>query len=267
TIYIASAGDGTVRRFKAQDFTEMARTNLGDDADRIRIDPASNEVLVGYGAGGLAVRDEAIAGKSGSNKQTQNKKSGGSPRRGKTGTEGQGKRERAPPGIHLPAHPEGFQLDAQGRRIFVNLAGLDEVGVIDRPSGKMTGLWRAPGLRANFPMAIAEPGKRVLVVYRRPSRLVAFTADSGSVAAMLDVCRDPDDIFVDAKRRRIYVMCGEGVVDVLEQDGTGYRRIGRVSSAPEARTGLYVPERDRLYAAAPAMNGEVAAVLVFRPLP
>jgi len=116
-------------------------------------------------------------------------------------------------------------------------------------------------------MAIDEAGRRVLVVFRRPPRLVAFNADSGSVAAMLDVCGDPDDIFGDAKLRRLYVMCGEGAVDVLDQDGTGYRRAGRVASARGARTGLFVAERDRLYVAAPASSTDPAAILAFRPRP
>ena len=114
-------------------------------------------------------------------------------------------------------------------------------------------------------MAIDEPGERVLVAFRRPARVVAFDAASGAVAAMLDVCADPDDIFGDVKRRWVYVTCGEGAVDVLEPDGAGYRRVGRVPSARGARTGLYVSERDRLYVAAPANADEPAAILVFRP--
>jgi hypothetical protein len=36
-----------VRRFKADDFAGTAPTDLGDDADNIRIDGATNEVVVG----------------------------------------------------------------------------------------------------------------------------------------------------------------------------------------------------------------------------
>jgi hypothetical protein len=65
----------------------------------------------------------------------------------------------------LPAHPEGFQLTPGGRRIFVNLAELGQVGVVDRASGKLTATWRAPGLASNFPMAIEGSGERVLVAF------------------------------------------------------------------------------------------------------
>src|SRR5438477_3069903 len=170
TIYVTSAGDGTVRRFKADNFTEGARTNLGDDADGIRIDPASSQALVGYGPGGLALLQEAI----GETSTTKRKK----PPTGflipdKKDAQSQTKQTKkgaARTGILLPAHPEGFQIDPRGQRLFVNLAELGEVGVVDRPSGKLTARWRVPGLEANFPMSIDEEGWRVLVVFWRTPR-------------------------------------------------------------------------------------------------
>jgi hypothetical protein len=266
TMYVTSAGDGTVRRFKAANFTEGPRTNLGDDADGIRIDPTSNQAMVGYGPGGLALLQEAIEDPSASKR----KKPPTGFLIGKSNTESpakQAKKDAGRTGIVLPVHPEGFQLDTGGQRLFVNLAELGEVGVVDRSSGKLIARWSVPGLGANFPMAIDEPDRRVLAVFRRPPRLVAFNADNGVVAAMLDVCGDPDDIFGDAKRQRLYVTCGDGAVDVLDQDGAGYRRSGRVASARGARTGLFVAERDRLYVAAPATATGPAAILVFLPKP
>ena len=32
-------------------------------------------------------------------------------------------------------------------------------------------------------------------------------------------CGDADDVFFDAKRRRVYVSCGDGTVDAWQQDG------------------------------------------------
>jgi DNA-binding beta-propeller fold protein YncE len=266
TIYVASAGDGLVRRFKADDFAETASTDLGDDADNIRIDGTTNQVVVGYGAGGLAVLESASAQKGAAPS---------APSAGRTKSQSGGissaLRGRQAKGtsaeFQLPVHPEGFQLASGDRRIFVNLAELGQVGVVDRTSGKLVATWRAPGLAANFPMALDGSSERVLVAFRRPPRLVAFDANTGRVAATTDVCGDPDDLFTDALRRRVYLTCGAGAVDVLEQDSAGYRRVGRIASGRGARTGLYVPERDRLYVAVPADNGQPAAIWVFRPTP
>lgn len=264
-IYLASAGDGSVRRYKADDFTQTESTDLGDDADNIRIDRATSQVIVGYGGGGLAVLEGVAPGKPASKSDMQSGNARGLLSGGKGGGRGWDKIKGASAVYLLPVHPEGFQLDPRGQRLFVNLASLGEVGVVDRTSGKMIARWHAPGLASNFPMAIDDSGQRLFVVYRRPSRLAVFAAQSGAVAATLDVCADPDDIFFDARRRRLYVTCGEGFIDVLEQDGVGFRRVGRVTSGRGARTGLYVPERDRLYVAVPAASGQPAAILVFRP--
>jgi hypothetical protein len=82
--------------------------------------------------------------------------------------------------------------------------------------------------------------------------------------AEVNVCRDADDVFVDHKRQRVYVICGEGVVDVL--DGNGLP-IQRIPTAAGARTGLFVPELDRLFVAVPARTGKDAEIRVFEPPP
>lgn len=267
SLYVASAGDGLVRRYKADNFAEGDRVELGDDADNIRIDRATSQVIVGYGAGGLAVIEGVAGKKPATPNQGPAKAETASPSGQRSGT----RRARNPRGTSaeflLPVHPEGFQLDPAGPRIFVNLAGLGEIGVVDRKSGKLTAAWRVPGLGSNFPMAIDGSGEHIFVAFRRPPRLVALDPNSGTVAATTDACTDPDDIFLDSQRRRLYMTCGAGVVDVLEQDGSTFRRVAQIESGRGARTGLYVPERDRLYVAAPATDGQPAAILVFRPSP
>jgi hypothetical protein len=86
----------------------------------------------------------------------------------------------------------------------------------------------------------------------------------GSPVASTDSCGDADDVFVDAKRRRVYVSCGDGHIDVFDaQDG--YRRIAHIATVSGARTSLFVPEMDRLLLAVRASGGEPAAIWVYRP--
>jgi hypothetical protein len=79
---------------------------------------------------------------------------------------------------------------------------------------------------ANFAMAIDRAGERVLAVFRKPARIVAFSMRDGSVSAKADTCGDADDIFVDPKRDRIYVSCGEGSIDVFQSGSGEYKRLG-----------------------------------------
>ena len=116
-------------------------------------------------------------------------------------------------------------------------------------------------------MALDGTANRVLVVFRSPPRLLVLSAGDNAVVADLETCGDADDVFVDQQRRRVYVTCGAGVVDVFEERGGSYRRNGHIGTAPGARTSLFVPEMGRLFVAVRAAGQEPAAIWVFRPTP
>jgi DNA-binding beta-propeller fold protein YncE len=169
--------------------------------------------------------------------------------------------------IPLGAHPESFQLTADGARIYVNLPDTHTIAVLDAAARKPVATWPASPGSGNFAMALDDAAQRVIVVFRSPARLAAFSmADRGSVETV-ETCGDADDVFVDAKRRRIYVSCGSGFVDVFDTQNLPYRRLAHVSTAAGARTSLFVPELDRLYVAVRANAGEPASIWVFQPTP
>jgi hypothetical protein len=232
SIFVANAGDGSVRVLRGEDLTPIGRIELRDDADNVRVDSARNRVLVGYGKGALAAIDPVKLLKTAD--------------------------------IRLKAHPEGFQIDDTGTQVFVNVPDAHEIVVADLAVGSTRSL-PTQGAASNFPMAIDGEAHRVLVVFRSPPTLMALSSQDGRVAAKLETCGDADDVFVDRKRRRVYVSCGEGAVDVLEAGEAGYRRLGRVPTVSGARTSLFVPELDRLFVAVRAGSNEPAAIWVFRP--
>jgi hypothetical protein len=227
---VATGGDGMLRIYRAADLKLVGSLKLGEDADDVRVDAQSGRVVVGYGKA-LAV----VAPASRAVVRT----------------------------IALPAHPEGFQV--QGGRAFVNLPGAGGVAVIDLEHGRELARWRNPGPHFNFPLAVDTDAGVVAVVYRLPAKLVLFDAASGSVAQQLGTCGDADDAFFDTTRRRLYVVCGAGAVDVFNQLRAGYAPAGRVPTSGGARTGLFAAELGRLYVAARAQGATPAAILVFRP--
>ena len=232
SVFVANAGDGSVRVLRGDDLTSIGRIELGDDADNVRVDTARNRVLVGYGKGALAVIDPASLSKTAD--------------------------------IRLKAHPEGFQIDETGTQVFVNVPDAREIGVVDLATGS-TGSLPTQGAGSNFPMAIDGEAHQVLVVFRSPPILMALSSQDGHVVAKAETCGDADDVFVDRKRRRVYVSCGQGVVDVLEASEGGYRRLARVPTVSGARTSLFVPVFDRLFVAVRAASNEAAAIWVFQP--
>jgi hypothetical protein len=116
-------------------------------------------------------------------------------------------------------------------------------------------------------MALDHGRRQVLVIFRAPAELGVFAMTGGKLVATAETCGDADDLFIDAKRARVYVSCGSGFVDVFETKGAEYRRIARIPTVSGARTSLFVPELDRLLVAARASSEEPAAIWIFRPLP
>jgi DNA-binding beta-propeller fold protein YncE len=233
TVFVADGGDGLVHRFTGAELTPLDTIQLGGDADNVRLDPKAGRVMVGYGEGALALIDAAS---------------------GKPTTE-----------IRLPGHPESFQLERGGPRIFVNVPDAHQITVVDRVAGEQVASWGLADARANFPMALDERGGRLAVVYREPALLAVFDTRSGAPVTRLPACGDSDDVFFDAKRQRVYLSCGAGFLDVIQQRGDTYEELAPIPTIPGARTALFVPERDRLYLAVRASGSEGAAVWVFRP--
>jgi YVTN family beta-propeller protein len=234
-LYIANAGDGSVRLFEGNDYKSAGQIELGSDADNIRIDAVSNRVFIGYGSGGLAVIDPSTHRKVGD--------------------------------VPVKAHPEAFQIDPDTSQIFVNVPNAHGVAVVDRASQKQIGKWPTPGRGANFPMALDQGRRQVLVIFRAPAELGVFSMTDGKPIATAETCGDADDLFVDAKRDRVYVSCGGGFIDVFEPKGAAYRRVARIPTISGARTSLFVPELDRLLVAVRARSEAPAAIWVFRPTP
>jgi hypothetical protein len=101
-----------------------------------------------------------------------------------------------------------------------------------------------------------------------PPTLAILDVATGARRQTAATCADADDVFFDHKRRRIYVICGSGAVDVFETAARDYGRLARIPSRNGARTGFFAPQLDRLFLAARAEGGSRdAAILVFRPAP
>jgi YVTN family beta-propeller protein len=230
TLYVANRGDGSVRMFRGTDYSLAARVELGSDADNIRVDASANSIIVGYGDGGLAAIDMASNAKVGT--------------------------------MPLKGHPESFQLDPATSDVFVNLPDDRAIVVLHRLTGQQRTRWPMP-YGGNFAMALDNEAGRVLSVFREPARLMAFAKMNGSVVDQVPTCGDVDDVFFDAKRKRVYISCGEGFIDVRDANRPGYPQIDRVATATGARTSVFVPELDRLFLAVRAHGGIPAAIWVF----
>jgi hypothetical protein len=234
-LFVSSGETGSVASFEGAALTPMQEVALDSDADNIRYDPTERELYVGFGNGGLG----RLAAVSGSRIDD----------------------------VALSGHPESFQLQSAGSLIFVNVPDAGDIEVVDRADGSKIASWPLSGARANFPMALDEPDNRLVVAARAPAALLVLDTGTGKEVARTGSCRDADDIFFDARRRQLYVSCGEGVLDVLSLADATPKRIAVIATAVGARTSLFVSDQDRLYVAVPRRGAQEAEILVYQPLP
>jgi hypothetical protein len=234
TLYVANAGDGSVRLYQGADYAPIGTVDLGDDADNVRVDAAAGLIVIGYGAGGLAVID--------------------------------GKTHNKVANIPLKSHPEGFQLLPSSGQIFVNVPKGRAIAVVDLSARTQIASWQVQVAASNFPMAIDQGSAQVLSVFRDPPKLGIFSIEDGRLVTSSETCGDADDVFVDRKRHRVYISCGAGFVDVLESREGAYQRGVRIATLLGARTSLFSPELDRYFVAARAVGGQPAAIWVLRPV-
>jgi DNA-binding beta-propeller fold protein YncE len=230
-LYVATGGDGMVRSYDGRTLALLKSVTLGDDADNLRWDHKSESIMVGYGDGAIASMSSDLI------------------RKGE---------------VRLPAHPESFQVSADGSGLFVNLPHDQSVAAIDLAKLAVTAKWGHLGAQANFPMAVDMRRDRIYIACRTPARLLALNTKTGSVAERIDTVGDADDLFFDKARGRIYIVGGEGFVDVVSAPTNGkLNSIGHIPTAAGARTGLFVPAWNKLFIAAPHRGTNQARLLVY----
>ena len=228
-LLVANDKGGVCNIYDADSFQLIGKVDFADDADNVRYDSASKRIYVGFGSGGIGIIN-AVDGKQ-------------------VGS------------IKLAAHPEAFELERQGHRIFVNVPNARHVAVVDRDKGEVIATWKTDGAFGNFPMALDEANHRLFVGCRLPSKLVVLDTASGKTVTSVAISGDPDDLFYDRKRHRVYVICGAGKIDIIDQtDANTYKALAKINTADGARSGLFVPERDALFVAVPHRGSQRAEI-------
>jgi DNA-binding beta-propeller fold protein YncE len=232
-LFVANDKGGIFQIYDAKSFQSVGELNFKDDADNVRYDEATKRIYIGFGRGGIAVVSAPDGKQIGS--------------------------------IELSAHPEAFELEKNGNRIFVNVPDARQVAVIARDKGDVIATWKTDLAFGNFPMALDEANHRLFIGCRLPSKLIVLDTDSGGIVAKIDISGDPDDVFYDSKRHRIYAICGAGKIDIIEQaDASSYKVSGHMDTAAGARTGLFVPERDMLFVAIPHRGSQKGEIRAYR---
>ena len=227
-VAIANGATGTLQLVEADSLKTRWTVAVGEDADNVRYDAARKQLFVA--ADGLVVVDPGSVQVVGR--------------------------------LDVGGHPESFQLESQSTRLYANVPASRQVIAADRAPLRVTARWTVTA-QANYPMALDEPGGRLFVGCRHPAHLAMLETANGRGVGSTAIVGDTDDLFYDRTLQRLYVIGGEGFIDVVQRDGDTLQRIDRVATRDGARTGLWVPSESRLYLAVPARGGQPAEIRVF----
>jgi len=233
SLVVANGDNGECDVFNATDFQKTNSIQLGDDADNVRYDATGKKIYVGYGNGGIAIIDAATFKLIGE--------------------------------IKLPGHPESFQINKQEKKMYVNVPDEKQIAVIDLTQNKIIAQWKNITANANFPMALDEANHRLFIGCRHPSKLLVLDTESGNIISSIDIDGDTDDVFYNPSAKEIYVSCGSGYVDVINQiDANHYTANGTMKTNSGARTSLFISQLHQLIIAAPARTGGSAQLMIYR---
>jgi len=242
-LFVACGGDGTVKIFDGTTFQLLQTVTLDLDADNVRYDARGKHIVVGFGG------EKFLAGKV--------TRPGGGGALEVLDLMGKKIAE-----IPTDAHPESFQLEKTGTRVFVNVPDKQEVEVADLTKGAVLAHWKVT-CTTNFPMALDEAHHRLFVGCRIPAQLAVFDTESGKIVASPAIVEHTDDLFFDASKGRIYIL-GEGFIEAWqEKDPDHYDRLGRYATPADGRTGLFGPDLGELFETIPHHGQQGAEILVY----
>lgn len=166
--------------------------------------------------------------------------------------------------IALPSSPQGFAIELEGPRLFVNLPDDGAVAVIDRRKHSVSTIWKLKGATDNFPMALDERDKRLFVATRTPAQMLVLSTETGQSIAEIPCVEDADDMAYDPTYRRIYISGGGGFISVIEQQGADrYALLERVQTVPDASNSTFSSQTKSLYLGVPPRNGESAEIRAY----
>jgi DNA-binding beta-propeller fold protein YncE len=176
-IFVGNGVGGECNVFDGKQYALVKSIKM-PGADNVRYDPTSGKVYVAHAEKALTVLDakslESVAT------------------------------------VELPGPPESFQLDPAAKRLYVNCLSPSRVAVIDLKANRVVATYPLEGAKSNYPLALDAAGQRLFVGCRQPPRILVVDARTGKERAHVDIPKDTDDLFHDAKRKRIYATCGEG---------------------------------------------------------
>jgi DNA-binding beta-propeller fold protein YncE len=159
--------------------------------------------------------------------------------------------------------PAGIILDPAANRLYAGMGdvvnGESVVKVVDTTKRAIVAVWPITGGPQPHVASLDAAHHRLLLGSRlggghttEPGKLVVLNTDTGKLVQVLDAPGGGDEIFFDAPSSRVFFSGSTGNLAVYhEDDPDHFRLLGRVPTGAIAKSGIWIPEMKRYYAAVP----------------
>ena len=230
-LYVATGGDGKVTELDAITYKPVKSFSFKEKCNNLRFDTTTQQLYVGVGNtfGSIGIIDE--------------------------------KTDKILPEIPLSDFPKQFELD--GSHIYVNIPSKNIIEVIDRSLNKVSASWPVTESKENVPMALDKIHHRLFIACE-PGKFIVYNTETGKSVANLTISKNADGIYLDAKRSLIYISCGEGFIEVIQQkDANNYISVDKMETVKGAGTSLFSAAFSQFFLAVPQTENGPAELRVY----
>ncbi len=230
-LYVATGGDGKVTVLDATTYKSIKSFSFKEKCNNLRFDAELQQLYVGVGNtfGAIGIIDV--------------------------------KQDKIINEIPLADFPKQFELD--GKNIYVNVPSKNSIQVINRIAKKVVANWPVIESTENVPMALDKLHHRLFVACE-PGKLIVYDTEAGKSVANLSISKNADGIYLDAKRSLIYISCGEGFIEVIQQkDADNYLSVDKIETVKGAGTSLFSTAFNQLFLAVPQTESNPAELRVY----
>jgi DNA-binding beta-propeller fold protein YncE len=159
--------------------------------------------------------------------------------------------------------PAGIALDTAANRLYAGMGdvvnGVSVVKVVDLTKRAIIAEWSTAGGPQPHVAGLDTEHHRLFMGSRlggghnvEPGKLVVMDTDTGKVIETVDAVGGGDEIFYDAPTKRIYFSGATGTLAIFhEDDPNHFVLLGKVPTGAIAKSGIWIPELKRYYAAVP----------------
>jgi len=232
-VFAALGTGGFLNVFNASDYKLVKTVKFKDDADNVRYHAKTNLVYVAHADKSLAVVDA--------------------------------KTYEVKADIKLAGAAEGFELETARPRLYVSIPAPCEVAVIDTEKNEVLGHYPIKLASGAHPLAIDEANHRIFVGCRKAPLVVVLDTETGKEITSAAIQGEVDDLFFDAKRKRLYASCGEGFITVIRQvDADHYEPVEKIETVKGARTSYLDSESGRFFLLVPKQGNKEPEVRIYK---